>query len=689
MRYNRYFTCVFAVLLFTVSSVNAGNGISFVYPENNSQWQSPETRLTIGFQEQVPSNISIQVEGSLSGSVALSRYINSDRTRLVLTPEEAFRHGETITVNLNWRQNSVVWSFDIRPVDPPTFPEHEEGSTLSEFNTVPSGNNVFSSGVTVPSDFPELTINTSGSPGEGHYFLGSLNGNDVTSSSYLVIADNDGEPVFYWHWNKGIFCVEVQPTDDLTFATRLPGNVITWLVMDDTYSFQDSFKVIGYPTDIHDLTMRDNGNALLIGVDTRYVDMSQVVPGGNPNALVKGLLIQEQDQNHQPVFQWSSFDHFEITDAAHFVDLTAPYIDYVHCNSVQEDTDGNILVSCLAMCQCVKVDQNNGDVLWRFGGLDADSSWFTLQGDPLGGFSTQHDFSSSGENLYTVFDNGRFHNPQVSRGLEYQLDMNDMTATLVWSYQEPGLYGSHQGSVQHIPGGNYIVGWGDVVGTTTFSDVTEVSPDGIEIHSMRFTDPALESYKAYKDQWEGQALVPYLITEINSSGTAAVLTYNVFGNNQYEQYRIWKGTSPSQLAPLLLTPERQATIWAVPAGWNYFAVSALDSNQVETGLSNTDSVFVNWTGINSQVGIAAPSVRVFPNPACESVNVELNSTVTGIVSIEVFDLSGRIVLKETDILPVRGETICTFSTCKLPSGLYSVRVSGMFPETVGMLVVLK
>ena len=158
-------------------------------------------------------------------------------------------------------------------------------------------------------------INTSGSPAPGNYFLASLTATDVTTSSYLIIANNDAEPIFYWHWNKGIFCVKVQPGGLLSFATRLPGNVISFLVMDSTYAFQDTFTVVGNTTDNHDFTMLENGHSLLIGVDQRTIDMSLVVPGGNPNAQVKGLVVQEQDENHIPVFEWSSFDHFEITDA--------------------------------------------------------------------------------------------------------------------------------------------------------------------------------------------------------------------------------------------------------------------------------------------------------------------------------------------------------------------------------------
>jgi len=668
--------------------------IIYISPADDSEWQSTETRLIIGFDGPVPEILDIRVTGSISGVLYFQRYISSDGRRLVLTPEMKFSAGERVNVDLEWPSGSFEWSFDVRPIDPPGRPFSFPGELSSADNrgaddyrrSLP-GN--ISSGVSLPLDFPTLILNVAGQPDEGYFFMGSLTPADATPSSYLIIADNDAEPVFYWHWNKGIFCVEVQPGGQLTFGTRLPGNVTTWLVMNDTYAFQDSFTVIGYPTDIHDFGLRENGHALLIGVDARYIDMSLVVPGGNPNALVIGLLIQEQDENHMPIFQWSSFDHFEITEAAHFVDLTGAVVDYVHCNSISEDLDGHILISCLAMCEGTKIDQVTGDIIWRFGGLDADSSWFTMQGDPLGGFSSQHDFRSSGSGRYTIFDNGRFHSPQISRGLEYQLDTGNMTATLVWSYQESGLYGSHLGSVQRIPAGNYVIGWGDVVGSTTFSDVTEVNPDGTEEHSMRFVNPVYESYKALKFNWEGQALVPYLIAEVDGSNSTVVLTYNVFGNDQYDLYRIWHGTSSSQLIPLFLTPERQVSVWELPTGWNYFAVSAIDSNQVETGLSNIDSAYVDWTGITTSVSASIAKAALYPNPASNTVNLLVNSTENGNIEITVFDIAGRTVLTSGRI-PVQPEGICTtLGTGQLPAGVYTVRISGGCSEFTERLVILR
>ena len=156
-----------------------------------------------------------------------------------------------------------------------------------------------------------------------------------------------------------------------------------------------------------------------------------------------------------------------------------------------------------------------------------------------------------------------------------------MTATLVWSYQEPGLYGTHLGSVQRLPGGNYVV------------------------------------------------------------------------------------------------------------GWNYFAVSALDSNQVETGLSNIDSVFVDWTGISSGNDTGTPFVSLYPNPAMSVVNLLVNLTGNGSIEIVIFDITGRMVYS-TGQIPVQTGGICrTVGIGDLPSGLYKVRVSGDCPEFNESLVILR
>ena len=66
--------------------------------------------------------------------------------------------------------------------------------------------------------------------------------------------------------------------------------------MDSAYSIIDSFKCgNGYPTDSHDLLVFPNGHSFIMSYDPQVVRMDTIVPGGDPAAVVYGMVIQELD----------------------------------------------------------------------------------------------------------------------------------------------------------------------------------------------------------------------------------------------------------------------------------------------------------------------------------------------------------------------------------------------------------
>lgn len=653
----------------------------YICPTAGSDWQSPETCLIIGFADRVPDDMSVTVTGSVSGRVQFSRYISGDGRRLVLLPSSPLIHGEEVFVRaVSSGSGRMEWSFSVRPVDPPVLLNDQmecdftEPSLLNDPYTLnPAGDSP--NAVALPSDFPLFTFNTYGATAPGNLFFSPMNPLGGNTSTYLIIASTSGEVLFYNNGVSGYFGPEVHRDGFLYYAY---GGIMTdetfFTMLDDSYTPVDSFMVVGYKTDCHGMTVARNNNVILLGVDERYIDMSQIVPGGNPNALVQGLLIQEQDRNHMPVFQWSSFDHFEITDACSYVNLTGPVVDYVHCNSVYEDQDGGILVSCLAMTECTKIDRSTGELVWRFGGYMSENPDFTILNDPLGGFSSQHDFRHVEGNLYSVFDNGTHHSPQISRASIYELDTQNLTADLVRNFQVSGLYGSHMGSTQVLPNGNMLVGWGDVTGYQVRPDMTEVSPSGTQVFRGRINQMALESYRAYRFDWEGQALVPYLVALVLPSQNCVQLTCNVFGDKEYSSYDIYRGSTPGNLSFLLNTQSRQINVWELPTGMNYFASKARDMQGVPTGFSNTDSALVTWTALADHQVIEVPStlsISAFPNPAVTSVTVVWPENRSGSV-IELYDISGRLLRRS-----VHGDDsgVCSevWSVGDLPVGLYTVR----------------
>jgi hypothetical protein len=227
--------------------------------------------------------------------------------------------------------------------------------------------------------------------------------------------------------------------------------------------------------------------------DPEIVDMSQIIQGGNPNATVVGLIVQEIDENNNVVFQWRSWDHFAITDALH-QNLLAQYIDCVHGNAIEIDNDGNLIISSRHLDEITKINRATGDIIWRFGGLN---NQFTFMGDTLK-FTYQHAIRRISNGNVTLFDNGNFHTPKFSRAVEYSLDEINKTATVVWEYRHnPDYYGLAMGYVQRLPNGNTLISWG-----WTNPTVTEVKPDGTIVFEMTLP-PADYSYRVYKLDWNG------------------------------------------------------------------------------------------------------------------------------------------------------------------------------------------
>jgi hypothetical protein len=67
--------------------------------------------------------------------------------------------------------------------------------------------------------------------------------------------------------------------------------------------------------------------------------------------------------------------------------FTSNSVDYVHGNSIEEDTDGNIIISCRHLDQVNKINVGTGEFMWRLGGIKNE---FTFINDPEP-FTYQHD----------------------------------------------------------------------------------------------------------------------------------------------------------------------------------------------------------------------------------------------------------------------------------------------------------
>ena len=187
----------------------------------------------------------------------------------------------------------------------------------------------------LPTNFPALTVITNYSPAvaNGYIFQG-VNLPVAGVGYYAMILTNDGAPIWYKELTNGCWDFKVLPNGYLHYAqtikalTYTGGADVIHQILDENYNLVETIQGgNGYVAEAHDFQMLPNGNVLQFGYYLTQVDMSLVVPNGNPAALVSGAILQELDAQRNVVFQWRSWDHYPFT--SQWVNSTAATISAV------------------------------------------------------------------------------------------------------------------------------------------------------------------------------------------------------------------------------------------------------------------------------------------------------------------------------------------------------------------------
>ena len=403
---------------------------------------------------------------------------------------------------------------------------------------------VKSNGVSVPGDFPQVVISVNGNPSPGYLFL--ENALDLVPP-YTMILDNNGLPV--WYRRGRMYDFKIQKNGMITWCLD---NGIGFPGFDQNLNYLKTFVTTnGYATDGHDLKVLPDGSYFMIGYQNSMVDMSQYVQGASPYATVTETIVQEFTAADELIFQWRAWDNYDIRDLQ-----PTGNTDFAHINGVDIDDDGNLLVSARHLSEVTKVDIDSGQIIWRLSGVH---SSFTFINDTLDGTSYQHNISALGGGHYMVFDNGDMRGPQVSRAVEYQIDLTNMTAALVWEFRDN-------------------------------PKAIEVDSNGVKQFELSLV-PGSESYRAFRFPWNGVVAAPYLVLEPQPDNLT--LIFNKFGDTNVTYYRIYGGLSPH---PTNLVAESSTTLQRLSNlqnGLYYFRVTAVNSAGVESLFSNEESTNVN------------------------------------------------------------------------------------------------
>ncbi len=361
----------------------------------------------------------------------------------------------------------------------------------------------------IPNDVPAIEVLVStADASDGLLFVTPRFVESGDQKTYLMIMDNNGVPRFQRKIDGRAADFKLQPNGLYTYALGLGRNQFgindsAIVVLDEAFDEVDRLTTVGLTqTDNHDFIFTQEGTGIFISYNSTVRDMSAF--GLSVEEVVGDSVIQEIDENRNVVFEWSSWDHIDVSDCQQTGYPRFPG-DYGHLNAISITEDGDLIGSFRGCAQVLRIDRPSGAVDWYLGGSKSD---YLITGDPFGEFCGQHTAWQLENGNVLMFDNGNFClgdretlYGQFSRAVEYTPDPETGQAMFVRDYSLDGLYQAFtrsQGSVQPLANGNWLIGWGNGPDMS----VTEVNRTGEKVFEMRLavgSDIAV-SYRAFKSE---------------------------------------------------------------------------------------------------------------------------------------------------------------------------------------------
>ncbi|MBX7109217.1 MAG: aryl-sulfate sulfotransferase [Chitinophagales bacterium] len=689
--------CVLFALLFNIALPGYAQ-FRYISPQPGSIYQHPERNIILRDGREI-DEVSIQqpalfkISGSRSGYHEVNCRLSDDGKTILIQPVTPFSFNEEITVDISngirtqagEELQGFVFRFHTCPA--PTAEATLEFEKYRKKMMEELSGSSSEDGLTDPSlQSPplEINVNTNPAPGEVFFHSISLTGAPVEQAA---IMSSDGHFLMRTESQVKGLNFDINRNGYLTLYDE---TTASYQLLDSNYNVINSFQAgNGYITDIHEFVILPDGHSFIIGLDYQTVDMTVYNPNYSPHATVIGAVLQELDASKNVIFEWRSWDYVDIPEALH-ESLFFSFIDYVHANSIDIDTDGNILLSCRHLDQVIKIDRNTGDMIWRLGGV---MNQFTFLNDTLG-FNYQHDARRIANGNITLYDNGNYHPVKTSFAKEYRLDEVNMTASKVWSYTHPFINGKTvrgfaMGNMQRLPNGNTFINWGSIyIGSVLGKgspNLTEVDSLGNIVWEMTL-DQSTKGviYRAHRYVWEPCArptentLKSKNITESSAKLTWGHATnatgYTIFYKSLTDS--VWSSKSASGTSKVLndLLP---GTVY------QWYIQTKCDTIPTVTSATSKWKKFTTLPQKNAAVIADESDIHVYPNPANSYLTID---GLNGIDNhITLFDVWGRMVLASCS---VAGET-CTFNINNLLPGIYFLKIVQDEKQLIKTVEILK
>jgi Arylsulfotransferase (ASST) len=370
-----------------------------------------------------------------------------------------------------------------------------------------------------------------GTPSPGYYLVGTfLQGEwqEAGIAGYAMVLNGNGVPVWYTRQIDGATVYDV---DDVVFGAISffgyrngpPGQFEFHYLEPASTSYVGPAATWISP---HDLQAVPGGFLTLTITSKQGVDLSGLsvtLPNGKTEAMGSSSTIwdcgiAEFDGYGVVQWTWDAFEHIDprlesvAPEYAGQESSGATIVDPFHCNSIDIDPTGNILLSGRDMNALFYIQRSSGKILWKMGGTSysKDEAVYVSVADP---FDKQHDARfqpgwsatcSGGHGQISLFDD-ESDTAMPARGILYDVNVaaSDCAATDAGASramvvrQYPGSSSSIAlGSFRISSDGSQVICWGAT--STPGLVFTEVDRKGDDLLDFEFTDGFAQSYRVVK-----------------------------------------------------------------------------------------------------------------------------------------------------------------------------------------------
>jgi hypothetical protein len=552
-----------------------------VSPLPGTEDASPYTQISF-LGEPGTTVADVSVAGSRSGehSGKLEPYSTGTGESFVLnkplTPGEQVAVHALVGVHTATPEQPVTTVFTVA---------HQVVVSQQEFPNNPGDPKAVQHYASAPTITPSsVTINQPALPGAapGDLFLAPYQGE---GSPGPMISEQDGTLVWFHPLPSGEQSTnfKLQQYEGKTVLTWWQGRILkVGFGQGEDVIYNSSYQPLakvragnGYLADLHEIRLTPQGTAWIDAFDPIQMNLRSV--HGPKHGVLTDSVVQEIDvKTGLVMWEWHALGHIPLADSHNPVSTNNYPWDYIHVNSVDPGSSGDVLISARNSWGLYDINIRTGAFNWRLG--DEQSSFKLGPGTRT---YWQHDAEWQPGGLISVFDNGSTPpKERQSRGLLLDPNLASKTVTLVKAFVNPTktLLAPAQGNLLSLPEDDWLMGYGNLPNFTEYNAAGVVLLDGT-------LGKNVQDFRTYLFPWSGRPSTPPALTAKRTGESVTLLTsWN--GATEVTSWQVLAGSSPSNLSVLETVPRSGfQTEAAVTTSADHVETRALDAGGTVLGSS--------------------------------------------------------------------------------------------------------